>query len=363
LTISVTNIRSKTATKTPASNTHISRFGLFSSFFVLLLIVLTAVSILLGSATLPISDVLNALFLQNPDTIEHNVIWNLRLPRTILAIIVGIHFALSGLILQSVIRNPLADSSVIGVSGGASLAIVIFLLLADAISGALSVGEVTQVSLSWLPFVALIGGLLVAFFILSITWETGISPAKLALNGVAIGAILNALVMWTIVTWGGSRTETSIIWLAGSLYGRDFEHISLILPWSIVGVIATFLLLRPLSIMRFDSNLTRSLGLNVSFWRITAICIAVALSASAISVAGPVGFVGLIIPHLARLCVGSQTLHLAVVSGLAGGCLTLGADIVSRLILSPLELPVGAITTMLGIPLLLFMLHRQGRTT
>lgn len=335
------------------------RFYLACCSLLFLLCALVLTSLVYGSFSLSLEQVLNAIQKLDPESTAHNLIWNLRLPRTLLALIIGLHFALSGLILQSVIRNPLADPSVMGVSGGASLAIVVFLLLADVITGALYAGETTHVSLAWLPLAALIGGITVAALVLRLSWSGGISPTKLALNGVAIGAVLNALVMWTIIAWGGGRTETSILWLAGSLYGRDFHHLFAILPWTFFGLLATTIILRPLSVLRFDEILAQSLGVNIMRWRVISITVAVAFAASAIAIAGPVGFIGLIIPHIARLFIGNQIHQLVIISALAGANLTLGADIISRMLLSPLELPVGALTTLLGIPVLLFLLQRH----
>lgn len=152
------------------------RFYLTCCCLSLLLLGLTLLSLLYGSADLSSEQVLNALLKSSLGSTEHNVIWNLRLPRTLLAIIIGLHFALSGLILQSVIRNPLADPSVMGVSGGASLAIVAFLLLADVFTGALYAGEITHVSLAWLPLVALIGGITVAALVLRLAWVQALVP-------------------------------------------------------------------------------------------------------------------------------------------------------------------------------------------
>ena len=358
-TIEMTFFSSLSTEKKPSLQPKPWRFYLTSSCLFVFMLGLILMSLLWGSVFLTSDQVINALLQTAPLSTEHNIIWNLRLPRTLLAVVIGAHFALSGLILQSVIRNPLADPSIMGVSGGASLAIVLLLLSADAISAALYAGETSKISLAWLPFAALLGGLLVAIFILSLTWKTRISPTKLALNGVAVGAVLNALVMWAIITWGGSRAETSILWLAGSLYGRDFQHLITILPWTFLGLLATVIIIRPLSLLRFDEDLTHSLGLNVMRWRVLSIAVAVALAASATAIAGPIGFVGLIVPHVARLFVGSHMSHLVITSVLAGACLTLGADILSRLLLSPLELPVGALTTLIGIPILLFLLQRQ----
>lgn len=336
------------------------RFTIVVSALALGLIALLITSLLMGAVSVSFESLYHHLFFNNTDSTEHDVLWQLRLPRTLLAVLIGIHFALSGLILQAVIRNPLADPSVIGVSGGASLAIVVFLLAADIVSGALFVGEAAIVPLSWLPLAALIGGLLIATLVLSLSWGSDLHPARLALNGVAIGAVLNALVMWMIIFWGGNRTETIIIWLAGSLYARDFTHLWVLLPWTLASLAALLIILKPLSLLRFDETLAQSLGLHIRYWRLLAIGIAVAFAASAIAVVGPIGFIGLIIPHVSRLLVGnSQMVPQVCVSLLAGACLMLGADIVSRTIIIPLELPAGALTTLLGIPILLFLLQHQ----
>lgn len=347
-----------------ATDTVLPQFGfvIVTLLLAIALFLLTVTSLLLGSATLSPQTVYAGLFLSPPGSTEYDVLWNLRLPRTLLALLVGAHFALSGLILQTVIRNPLADPSVIGVSSGASLALVVGLLLLDYFNQVFFTEVTGSLSLAWLPFAALIGGLLVAALVLSLSWRSGISPVRLALNGVVVGAVLNATVMWIVVVWGGGRTETTILWLAGSFYGRDFSHIAVILPWTLTGILALWVILRPLSLLRFNEDLAQSLGLYVHRWRIIAIAVAVALAASAIAVAGPVGFVGLIIPHLARLLVGSQMVPLVIVSLLSGACLTLGADIASRMLLNPLELPAGALTTLIGIPVLLFLLQRQSWT-
>ncbi len=344
------------------------RFVWVVSALIALLSLLTLASLLMGSAQLSPTQVYQALLGTNSAGTAYEVLWNLRLPRTLLAILVGIHFALSGLILQSVIRNPLADPGVIGVSSGASLAIVVFLLLADLLSKTLLAGyqingQPVVLSLNWLPFAALVGGMLVSALVLSLSWKQSISPARLALNGVAVGAVLNAAVMWIVVVWGGSRTETTILWLAGSLYGRDFSHFAVILPWTTIGLTGLLLIQHPLSLLRFNESQAQTMGLNVAYWRILAIAIAVALAASAIAVAGPLGFVGLIVPHLARLLVGGQIKALISVCLLAGACLTLAADIISRTLLNPLELPAGALTTLIGIPVLLYLLQTQVNQT
>lgn len=335
------------------------RFPLVVALLAALLVGLFFVSLLVGSVQLSPQQVMQSLLADGGTALEDKLLWNLRLPRTLLAMLVGLHFAAAGLILQAVIRNPLADPGVIGVSSGASLAVVTVLLLADLITTGLMQGSELPRMLTWLPIAALIGGLGSAALVLGLSWRTRMSPAHLALNGVAVGAVLHALVMWVVVAWGGARTEIALIWLAGSLYGRDFVHLQVLLPWSVLGLAASLALLRPLSLLRFDDALVRGLGLHVLRWRLIAIAVAVVLAASATAVAGPIGFIGLVVPHLARLLVGADVGRLLVASLLAGALLTLAADIVARTLISPLELPVGALTTLIGIPVFLLLLLRR----
>ncbi|NKC21088.1 iron chelate uptake ABC transporter family permease subunit [Pseudoalteromonas sp. S4498] len=338
-------------------------YGLLTSL-IALLICLFFTALCMGSVPLSIQSVWQILITSIPQSTDSNILWQLRLPRSLLAMLVGIHFALAGLILQAVIRNPLADPSILGVNGGASLAIVLCLLVVDYIQLHVFGFSDFIFNFAWLPVVALLGGVLATALVLKLSWRQQLQPNQLALNGVAIGAVLNALVMWAILAWGGNRTETSLIWLAGSLYGRDFSHVFLLLPWTFIGVLGCFALLKYLSILQLDSDAARTLGLNVTRWRLISLLIAVALAASATAISGPLGFVGLIVPHFAKVLLnrfglGTSLPHLMAVCMLAGASLTLAADIASRTLISPLEIPTGTLTTLMGIPILLLLIRRQ----
>ncbi|PAY00233.1 ABC transporter permease [Pseudoalteromonas sp. HM-SA03] len=338
-------------------------YGLLTSL-IALLICLFFTALCMGSVPLSMQSVWQILISSIPQNSDSHILWQLRLPRSLLAMLVGIHFALAGLILQAVIRNPLADPSILGVNGGASLAIVLCLLVVDYIQLHVFGFSDFIFNFAWLPVVALLGGVLATALVLKLSWRQQLQPNQLALNGVAIGAVLNALVMWAILAWGGNRTETSLIWLAGSLYGRDFSHVFLLLPWTFIGVLGCFALLKYLSILQLDSDAARTLGLNVTRWRLISLLIAVALAASATAISGPLGFVGLIVPHFAKVLLnrfglGTSLPHLMAVCMLAGASLTLAADIASRTLISPLEIPTGTLTTLMGIPILLLLIRRQ----
>lgn len=325
------------------------------------LALLVLASLFIGAVSLSPRLVLDGLFSGQTSSLEGTLVWQHRLPRALLAILVGLQLATAGLILQAVFRNPLADPSIVGISSGAGLAVITVLLLADLATVDVLIGDATPAMMSWLPAAALLGGLLAASLVLGLSWRTQLRPVHLVLNGIAVGSVLNALVMWVIVTWGGARTEIALIWLAGSLYGRDFQHLYMLWPWSLAGILGTLALLKPLALLRFEDSVVISLGLRPMFWRAAAIAVAVLLAASAVAVTGPVGFVGLVTPHLARLLVGSKPHRLWIGSMLLGSMLMLCADLIGRTLISPLEIPVGALTTLLGIPIFLLLLHRQAR--
>ncbi|HBP6731014.1 TPA: iron ABC transporter permease [Pseudomonas aeruginosa] len=325
------------------------------------LVLLVLASLFWGAVPLAAGDVLGGLLSRHVPSLESDLVWRLRLPRTVLAVLVGLQLATAGLILQTVIRNPLADPGVVGISSGAGLAVVALLLVTDLAKADSLIGTNHASMMVWLPVVALFGGLVAAGLVLGMSWRSKLCPLRLTLNGVAVGAVLNALVMWTIVVWGGARTEIALIWLAGSLYGRDFLHVHVLWPWCLVGIVATLTLLRPLSLLRLDDGVSASLGMRGIRWRAAAIVVAVVLAASAVAVTGPVGFVGLVTPHLSRLIAGPNERRLFVVNMLVGSLLMLGADCLARSLISPLEIPAGALTTLIGIPTFLLLLHRQRR--
>ncbi|KZN69567.1 FecCD family ABC transporter permease [Pseudoalteromonas luteoviolacea] len=351
------------ATHTPLTAKAWPFYGLTMALTVLLICLFIA-ALCIGSVPLSLNDVWQSLNTSAALTSESEILWQLRLPRSVLAMVVGVHFALAGLVLQAVIRNPLADPSILGVNGGASLAIVLCLLAVDYVQLHLLNLANAHFDFVWLPTIALLGGVLATGLVLKLSWRQQLQPNQLALNGVAIGAVLNALVMWAILAWGGNRTETSLIWLAGSLYGRDFSQLYLLLPWTFIGVVGCFLLLKHLAILQLDSEAAQTLGLNVKRWRLVSLFIAVALAASATAVTGPLGFVGLIVPHFAkallvRFGLGASLPHLMTMCILSGAALTLAADIASRTLISPLEIPTGTLTTLMGIPILLLLIRRQ----
>lgn len=339
----------------------------WARFFLLLLAALLALVLALvlgmvfGAADAGWSD-LSALLVDPQEVMAERIIAAYRLPRLVVAMQVGVHFALAGLIFQTALRNPLADPTVLGISGGASLAVVLAMLLAASFFVPEGTPNFARyyLPMSVVPFVALGGGVLAGALVFWLAWDGELDPTRTVLAGVAFGAIASAAVMATVLAMGGAQAEVAMIWLAGSLFGRGYEEALTIVPWTVAGVMATALVLRPVGLLRFDGDMARSMGLETRLWRPLGLAVGVALAASGVAVVGPVGFVGLVVPHAVRLVVGPNLGQQMLLCAVGGALLLVLSDVVSRSIAVPLEVPVGAVTSLIGVPVFLLLLLLRG---
>ncbi|MFP4322945.1 MAG: FecCD family ABC transporter permease [Anaerolineales bacterium] len=273
------------------------------------------------------------------------VVWTFRMPRILVAFMVGSALAVSGTILQGITRNPLADPGILGVTSGASLAAVAMIVQFD-------------LPLRWLPFGAFAGALIMAFLIFTLSWKGGSAPVRLILVGVGLSAIATALTNLMIVFGEINQVQQATIWLAGSVYGRGWEHVRTIALWLVVLLPLALLLARQLNTLNLGDELARGLGQRVEIQRALLLVISVALAAVAVAVAGTVGFVGLVAPHISRRLVGPTHEGLVLTAALFGGVLMLFADLVSRWIIAPSELPVGIIAALIGAPYFIYLLYQ-----
>ena len=284
--------------------------------------------------------------LQSPQMdAQSQIIWNIRLPRTIVGAFVGINLAISGAILQAVMRNPLADPHIIGISSGAGLAGVTVMILFPHMDYLIT------------P-IAFLGAMAAAVCIYILAWKNGIKPVRIILAGVAVSAFLGAGISGLMIFYS-DRVHGALMWMVGGLAARSWPHVGIILPYAIIGLILALVCANYLNILQLGDEMARGLGLNVEVVRIAMTAVAALLAASAVSVAGLLGFVGLIVPHAARLLIGSDYRFLLPASALLGiGVVTL-SDTLARTMFSPVELPVGIIMAALGAPFFLFLLRRE----
>jgi iron complex transport system permease protein len=272
------------------------------------------------------------------------IINTLRLPRTIVAFLVGVGLAIAGTITQGITRNPLAAPEIIGVNAGATLAAVSLLVL------------LPNAPVSLLPFAAFVGALTVAILIYLLAWQGGSSPIRLILVGIGFDLIVGALTD-IMITFGDIDTVSqALVWLAGSVYGRTWSQVMALIPWIIIFGLMALLLTRELNTLNLGDEVARGLGSQVEWQRGLLLLTSVALAGASIATAGAVGFVGLMAPHLGRQLVGASHEGLLPVSAMMGGMLVVIADLLGRVLFAPLELPCGIITAAIGAPYFVYLL-------
>ncbi|MCC5667008.1 iron ABC transporter permease [Nostoc sp. CHAB 5784] len=281
----------------------------------------------------------------NPD--HAFVIHNLRLPRTLVAFMVGIAFAISGTIFQGLTRNPLADPGIIGINAGASLAAVTVIVL------------LPSAPIYTLPVSAFAGAMLMAVLIYSLAWNNGSSPILLILMGIGLSAIASAFTSLMITFGNIYDVSNALVWLAGSVYGRTWEQVFSFLPWLIVFVPMALTLARHLNALNLGDDVAKGLGTRVEWERGLLVLVGVALAGAGVATAGMIGFVGLIAPHLGRQLVGTNHEGLIPTSALLGGVIVVVADLLGRTLFAPIELPCGVVTAAIGAPYFLFLLIRN----
>jgi iron complex transport system permease protein len=317
------------------------KFGRFTIVMIVGLILLIAVALLslrLGAVPTPIADIIEGMMT------GQGVVVKYRLPRLVIAILVGINMALSGAILQSVTRNPLAAPDIIGISAGGGLAAVIMLLMFPNVPPIM------------LPIAAFVGAMIASLLVYALSYQKGgAKPERLALCGVAISAGLHALITFIIVKFALDSSQ-ALVWLKGSLYARSWQHVEMLWPWTLIGAVITFMSYKQINLLLLNEGTVKGLGMRIDTVRLVLIGTAVALAASSVAVAGTIGFVGLVIPHAARLLVGSDSRLFLPVSALLGALLVTGADMVGRIIIPPIEIPAGIITALIGAPYFIYLL-------
>lgn len=317
------------------------------AFLVLLLLLLAAavlMSLSVGSLKLPLKEIVSTLW-NRPEGVNYQILFNIRLPRILLGAMVGGCFAVAGAILQGVMRNPLASPGIIGVSAGGGLAGIIVMLVLPQF-GALLVPA------------AFCGSLATALLVYLLAWKRGVSPVRLILAGVAVSAMLGAFSS-TILLFNAERAGGILDFSIGSLSARSWHQIRQVGLYMLSAFLAAFSLGGKLNILALGDEVAIGLGLKTERVRFLLIATAALLAASAVSVAGLLGFVGLIAPHIMRMLIGSDNRFLLPASALFGALMVVSCDTIGRLVMAPSELPVGIIMALMGPPFFLWLLRRH----
>ena len=322
-----------------------------SGVMLVLLILLGLCSVLslaVGSAGYSIQEILKALFSQEDSPVK-TIVLNLRLPRIILAILIGSSLSAAGALLQSVMRNPLADPGTIGVSAGAGTAATTILLIFPQLSASV-------------PLFAFGGAALACVLIYTMAWKGGVDPTRIILSGVAINSVLGAYNS-LLQLMNSDSLEGVLAFMNGSLSGRGWHQVQIAACYASVGLVMAFLCIKSANALQLGEEMAKSLGVKVSLNRVLLSAVAAFLAAATVSVAGMIGFVGLVVPHIARLLVGSDYKVMMPVSVVLGAVVLLAADTVGRTVVPGMEIPVGIVMAVCGGPFFLYWLRKKGKVS
>ncbi|RLL46585.1 iron ABC transporter permease [Oceanobacillus piezotolerans] len=313
----------------------------FTAFFAIFLSI--AISISYGSTDIDLKIVWQAVINFNPELTSHQVIQEIRLPRALSAALVGAFLAVSGAVMQGMTRNALASPSIMGVTDGAAFALVIMLAFFPAVS---------NLGLTAASFIGAGAAVTLVFMVGSFS-KGGLTPVKLALAGVAIGTMLRSIS--SIFALHFQLEKEMGFWLAGGLDGTSWTSVRILLLSGVVGLIVALIISKSITVLSLGDDISTGLGQNNLYIKILGIFSVLILTGAAVSIAGAVGFVGLIVPHITRFIMGTDYRWIIPSSALFGALLLVLSDLAARMVNAPFETPVGAITSLIGVPFFLYL--------
>ncbi|WP_226035531.1 FecCD family ABC transporter permease [Aquibacillus saliphilus] len=305
-------------------------------------------SVSLGASEIDFKTVWSAIFQFNSELTSHQIIQEVRLPRAISGALVGAFLAVSGALLQGITRNPLAAPSIMGITDGAAFALAIVFSFFPT------------TGYSMIMFWAFLGaglGTILVFGIGALA-KGGLTPVKLALAGIAVGALLSSLASGIAIY--NQVAQNMSFWYAGGLVGTQWISIKLLLPVGIIGLGIAFILAHSITVLNLGEDVAKGLGQRTFFVKGLAIIVVMLLTGASVSVAGAIGFIGLVIPHITRFLVGTDYRWVIPCASILGAILLVLADIGARMLNPPFETPVGAITAVIGVPFFLYLARKGG---
>ena len=313
---------------------------------VVVLMVTALLGVLFGSVPILISEIWDALTGDGQE-VHRDIVLNFRLPRVLLAAFVGGGLGVAGATFQALLRNPLAEPYILGISGGASFGAVSVLSLGVAAAG------------SWtLPLAAFAGALLAIFLVFRVATSTGrvMDVRILLLSGVVIAAFFSACIAFILSISPAQTVQSAVLWSMGSLAGADWDRVVIAGAYTMPAAVMLIVLARPLNLMAIGEETAYYLGTNVEGVKRISLVVAALITAASVSVAG---VIGLVVPHTVRILVGSDHRGLLPLSFLGGAAFLIAADFIARLVLSPIEIPIGVITAFIGVPFFLVLLRQS----
>lgn len=316
---------------------------------VILLLIVNFLSLVLGYTDLTIHTVIDA-FNHFDGSNEHIIIQDVRLPRALIGTVVGASLAIAGALLQALTRNPLASPDILGFNAGASFFIVVALML-------FSISSLQATT--WIAFLgATIAGLLVYF--LGSIGRDGMTPIKMTLSGAAIAALFGSLTQGLLVM-DESALDQMLFWMSGSVQGRELNILLSVLPYIVIGVVIALTIATKINILTMGDDVAKGLGQRTGFVKLVTGIAIILLAGGSVAIAGPIGFIGIVVPHIVRTVVGNDYRWIIPYCAIVGGIFLVIADIGARYVLMPEEVPVGIMTALVGIPFFIYIARKGGK--
>lgn len=313
------------------------------SFLIILLLITLFISMNVGSVPVTLSDILASLTDRTSKTA--NILWQIRYPRIFMTMLVGANMALSGLATQAVLRNPLTDTSILGINAGASLLATGAMILFP------------QHSLG-LPMLAFVGGMATWLLVMSFSWRQQGSILRMILTGIAIRSVL-AGIQNVLMVMHADKLQGVLVWLNGQLAGHEWQDVLNLAYYSWPVYCVLYLLAGRMNILQLQDSVATSLGVHIRWYRLLIPTLGVLLASVTVAYVGQIGFIGLIVPHVARLLVGGEHRRLVPYTLVLGALLLVVADALARTVIAPLEIPTGTMMAIVGGPFFIYLLNRQ----
>ncbi|WP_042198681.1 FecCD family ABC transporter permease [Paenibacillus camerounensis] len=304
-------------------------------------------SVSVGAADIRLATVWEAVFRFNPDLQQHQIIWELRIPRALAGALVGACFAVAGAIMQGMTRNPLADSGLLGLNAGASAALALTFAFAPAVS---------FMYIMLYCFTGAAAASLLVFGIGSLS-HSGLTPLRLTLAGAAVSALLLAVSQGVAILF--NLSQDIAFWMAGGVGGANWTQLKIMTPWIAGALIAALLLSRSITLLSLGQEVAAGLGQRTRLVQLAGMIVVVILAGAAVSTVGPIAFVGLIIPHITRYLVGVDYRWIIPCSAILGSLMIVFADIAARMINAPYETPIGALIAVIGVPFFVYLASKR----
>lgn len=322
-------------------------------FLLFILLIMCLISLGTGHLSMTPSEVWFTLIGEGTDR-NALLLFQFRLPRIFIAILVGVGMGVSGAIFQGVTQNGLADPGIIGIHSGSGFFVVLYLYIISLQNTQLT-GD-SQFSQISLPFAAFVGGLTAAILIYALAWKKGVTPIRLILVGIGVNAGFSAALLVIQLRMAESDFNRAIVWLSGSIWNSTWSTVWSLLPWILLFLPLAMFKARVLTIMQLGDDMATGLGTSIEKERIYLIVIGVALASASVAAAGGISFLGLLAPHLARRLVGGKYQRLIPITACIGASLLLFSDTIARTLLAPTEIPVGLLVSVLGAPYFIYLL-------